>query len=68
MGSHQHINVNTGVYFVKATPGGKHFMAKWAGLREQMKHDNDQVGWRDWCGGRCGARCGGRCGRGGGAA
>ena len=23
--------------------GGKHFMKQWAGLRESLKHDNDQV-------------------------
>eukprot|EP00798_Chlamydomonas_sp_ICE-L_P021186 gene21186-28086_t len=38
------VNVNTGVYFVKATVGGKNLMKKWAALREVMKHENDQVG------------------------
>ena len=44
VGVDQSTNVNTGVYFVKTTPGGRHFMSQWAGLRESMKHDNDQVG------------------------
>ncbi|KAJ9511362.1 hypothetical protein QJQ45_029767 [Haematococcus lacustris] len=45
---HQHVNVNTGVYFVKSTPGGQAFMLAWAGLRKTLIHDNDQTGLYQW--------------------
>ncbi|GIL87771.1 hypothetical protein Vretimale_13060 [Volvox reticuliferus] len=44
VGMHQHTNFNTGVYFVKATPGGKALMAAWASMRTTNAHDNDQFG------------------------
>ncbi|KAG1654663.1 hypothetical protein FOA52_003820 [Chlamydomonas sp. UWO 241] len=44
LGGHKHVNLNTGVYFVKPTPGGKHFMANWAELRKTKTGDNDQTG------------------------
>ncbi|GIL65415.1 hypothetical protein Vafri_19165 [Volvox africanus] len=44
VGMHQHTNFNTGVYFVKASPGGKALMAAWASMRTTNKHDNDQFG------------------------
>ena len=44
----QHCNVNTGVYFVKSSEGGKFFMAQWADLRERLKGDNDQTGLYQW--------------------
>ncbi|PNW83849.1 hypothetical protein CHLRE_04g217949v5 [Chlamydomonas reinhardtii] len=44
VGMHQHTNFNTGVYFVRATPGGKSLMAGWSSMRSTNFHDNDQVG------------------------
>ncbi|GFR46128.1 hypothetical protein Agub_g7646 [Astrephomene gubernaculifera] len=44
VGMHQHTNFNTGVYFVKSTPGGKSFMAGWAAMRGTNINENDQVG------------------------
>jgi len=52
VGIHQHVNLNTGVYFVKATPGGQLFMEQWAGLRKNAGGDNDQFGLYKWVRGR----------------
>ncbi|KXZ42178.1 hypothetical protein GPECTOR_190g297 [Gonium pectorale] len=44
VGMHKHTNFNTGVYFVRSSPGGKSFMAGWAAMRSTNFHENDQVG------------------------
>lgn len=39
----QQTNVNTGVYFVRASEGGRHIMRGWEELKKTMSHENDQV-------------------------
>ncbi|GLC65037.1 hypothetical protein PLESTF_000239600 [Pleodorina starrii] len=44
VGMHQHTNFNTGVYLVRASPGGKSLIAGWASMRITNRGENDQVG------------------------
>lgn len=39
----QQTNVNTGIYFVRSSAGGRALMRGWAELRKFMSHENDQV-------------------------
>ncbi|KAG2487324.1 hypothetical protein HYH03_014041 [Edaphochlamys debaryana] len=44
IGMHQHTNFNTGVYFIRFSPGGLSLIASWAAMRQSNIHDHDQFG------------------------